>query len=109
MLENTFLSRRRFLGLAAAGGAGLLIGCGTEPGSEVLPGLPAPEVPDLPHSIMNGSRESFEGMMEVVSGAVPTDIDGHAFVIGAVPYEDGTPIFTGDGKIYRFSPKNGKI
>ncbi len=109
MIDTKHLSRRRFLGLAAVGGAGLMFGCGSNSEPDVLPGLPGPEVSGIPHSIMTGNRDSFEGMMDIVSGAVPTDLDGHAFVIGAVPYEDGTPIFNGDGKIYRFSPKNGGL
>ena len=86
-----------------------MFGCGSGSQSDVLPGLPTSDAPGLPHSIMNGSRESFEGMMEVIAGSVPSDMDGHAFVIGAVPYEDGTPIFNGDGKVYRFSPKDGGL
>ena len=87
------------MGLAAVGGAGLMFGCGSNSEPDVLPGLPGPEVSGIPHSIMTGNRDSFEGMMDIVSGAVPTDLDGHAFVIGAVPYEDGTPIVRFGSKV----------
>ena len=58
---------------------------------------------------MNASREEWCSPVELLVeyGAVPEDLHGHVFVVGAVgfgddPYGKGTPIFNGDGMIYRF-------
>lgn len=66
----------------------------------------------VPQSLMDSSRTEFgsNGVPEVWltarKGQIPDDLQGHVFIIGPVGFEDapyghGTPIFNGDGMIYR--------
>ena len=98
------MKRRTLLRGAAA--AGLLAGCGSE-GTGGL--LPPPASDGIIRSILRGTRaEIADEEMELVAGQVPPDMLGHALVVGGIPYGDGTPLFTGDGLIARFSFEGGR-
>jgi carotenoid cleavage dioxygenase-like enzyme len=97
------LTRRRFLEVSAALSAGAALGCRTEEGP-----IGPMDSPVYPASIVKGSREEWEDDLQLVAGRMPADLEGHAFVVGAVPYGDGTPLFTGDGMVYRTSFPGGK-
>ncbi len=91
-------TRREFLqtGIAASGG-GLLAACTS---SRLL--LPDAG-PAFPPSLLSASRAELDGELTVVAGQLPTDLSGHMLVNAAVPWGDGTPLFNGDGMIYRLS------
>jgi carotenoid cleavage dioxygenase-like enzyme len=67
----------------------------------------------VPQSLMNSSRTEFgsRGVPPVqlhpnLEQRLPEDLQGHVFIIGPVGFEDtpygkGTPIFNGDGMVYR--------
>ncbi len=66
----------------------------------------------VPQSLMNSSRKEFgsnnipEITLNVIEGEIPSDLYGHVFIIGPVGFEDtpyghGTPVFNGDGMVYR--------
>jgi carotenoid cleavage dioxygenase-like enzyme len=79
-----------------------MLGCSTRRAELPPPGPPAPR------SITRGSRAEIDDVLQVVSGTLPGDLEGHAFVVGGVPYGDGTQLFNGDGMIYRFSFEGGR-
>ncbi len=65
----------------------------------------------VPESVMTASRSELNDLqLNILDGQLPQDISGHVFVVatvgsvdsGGLPYPDGTPIFNGDGMIYRF-------
>jgi carotenoid cleavage dioxygenase-like enzyme len=65
----------------------------------------------VPSSVMTASRNELNSVkLNIIHGQLPQDISGHIFVIapvgdinsGGLPFPDGTPIFNGDGMIYRF-------
>ncbi|MBX3246629.1 MAG: carotenoid oxygenase family protein [Myxococcales bacterium] len=99
------LTRRDWLRFSALTGAGGLIGCGSDdPWVDILP-------PDGPahDSILHGTRAEIDDEeLELVAGRVPSDILGFVFVVGGVPYGDGTPLFTGDGMVMRFRFEGGR-
>ncbi|MFO0579924.1 MAG: carotenoid oxygenase family protein [Polyangia bacterium] len=71
-------------------------------------GVPLPEPgPEFPVSVLKGTREEWSGVLEPYAGQVPTDVSGQAFLLGASPFADGSPMFMGDGMLYRlsFSPQ----
>jgi all-trans-8'-apo-beta-carotenal 15,15'-oxygenase len=97
------LSRRQFLRVSAAAGASSVLGCGLEAGS-----LIPPDGAGFPASTLSGSRAELDADLEVLAGELPRDIVGHALVVASLPYGDGTPLFTGDGMIYRLSFGGGR-
>lgn len=101
------LKRRDFVRLSALGGAGLVLGAGC--GGSAPSILPAPG-PAWSGSILRGRRDEIDDeLLEVVAGSVPADMLGHALVVGGVPYGDGTPLFTGDAMVARFSVEGGMV
>ncbi len=65
----------------------------------------------IPESVMTASRSELNDVkLNIVDGQLPQDISGHVFLVapvgsvdsGGLPHPDGTPIFNGDGMIYRF-------
>jgi carotenoid cleavage dioxygenase-like enzyme len=130
------VQRREFLKLSATGVAGALLGnlagCSQSGGSsggaaaptstvvsatspaataplanpQVFPGAPA-LLNQTPASIVRGCQQELDLDLNVISGALPTDIEGHALFIAARPYQDGTAIFNGDGLIHRVSLEGG--
>ena len=98
------LTRRDWLRLSALTGAGSLLGCGDPAGSL----LPPPGDPSVT-SLGQGTRaELDDAELQVVAGAVPRDMEGFVFVIGGVPYGDGTPLFTGDAQVLRLRFEEGR-
>ena len=108
------LHRRDLLRLLAAGaGASMLpvqfgllqMGCGGGGGdasdplalADTGPVLPA----GMPLSVLDPSRQEVDLQLEVISGRLPTDLQGHVFVIAAMPLGTGGMIFNGDGMVYR--------
>ncbi|MDJ0796909.1 MAG: carotenoid oxygenase family protein [Calothrix sp. MO_167.B12] len=75
----------------------------------------------VPESVMTASRSELNNVeLNLLDGQLPQDISGHVFVIapvgsvdsGGLPYVDGTPIFNGDGMIYRFDfdkPQSARV
>jgi carotenoid cleavage dioxygenase-like enzyme len=71
----------------------------------------------IPRSLMKLKRTEFISKIELnlKEGKIPSDLQGHLFLIAPVgfantPYGDGTPIFNGDGMIYRLDfDKPGEI
>ncbi|MDJ0618690.1 MAG: carotenoid oxygenase family protein [Calothrix sp. MO_192.B10] len=75
----------------------------------------------VPESVMTASRSELNNVeLNILDGKLPEDISGHVFVIapvgsvdsGGLPYVDGTPIFNGDGMIYRFDfdkPESARV
>lgn len=57
----------------------------------------------FPRSTSTASRLEFEGRLQVLAGSLPTDIEGHALTIGAIPMSAAGPQLAGDGIIYRIS------
>lgn len=66
----------------------------------------------VPQSLMDSSRTEFGSngvgqiSLNTVKGEIPADLHGHMFIVGPVgftdtPYGDGTPVFNGDGMVYR--------
>ena len=64
----------------------------------------------VPQAVMVASRcELTELPLNIIEGKLPDDLQGHIFIVapagsvdsGGLPYPDGTPIFNGDGMIYR--------
>ncbi|MBF2028144.1 MAG: carotenoid oxygenase family protein [Oscillatoriales cyanobacterium C42_A2020_001] len=65
----------------------------------------------VPQAVLTASRAELTDLpLTVVEGSIPSKIFGHCFVVGPVgsvesgglPYADGSPIFNGDGMVYRF-------
>lgn len=75
------------------------------------PDLSQDHWPEIPRSLMHTSRVEFGDAdarlpLQVNRGELPHDLDGHLFIVGPVgfgdaPYGNGTPLFNGDGMIYR--------
>ncbi|MEB3233576.1 MAG: carotenoid oxygenase family protein [Leptolyngbyaceae bacterium] len=64
----------------------------------------------LPPAILTASRDELTDVpLDILEGSLPTEIYGHCFVVapvgsvdsGGLPYSDGSPIFNGDGMVYR--------
>jgi carotenoid cleavage dioxygenase-like enzyme len=97
------LTRRDFLRATGITGAGLFFGC--DPGAPSI--LPGPG-PAFVSSVLHGTRAEIDDEpLTLLAGTVPRDMQGLALVVGGVPYGDGTPLFTGDGMIARFSFAGG--
>jgi carotenoid cleavage dioxygenase-like enzyme len=71
----------------------------------------------IPRSLMKLKRTEFISKIKLnlKEGKVPSDLQGHVFFIapvgfGNTPYGDGTPIFNGDGMVYRLDfDKPGEV
>lgn len=62
----------------------------------------------VPGSLVTAEgTEHTEIALHVVSGELPADMAGHVFIACAIPYGDGSPIFTGDGLITRVDMGGG--
>ena len=66
--------------------------------------------PPVPESIVTANRCELTNIkLNKIDGTLPDDLQGHVFIVapvgsvdsGGIPYPDGTPIFNGDGMIYR--------
>jgi carotenoid cleavage dioxygenase-like enzyme len=76
-----------------------------------------PSTSKIPRSLMKLKRTEFidKIRLNLKSGEIPNDLQGHAFFIAPVgfknaPYGDGTPIFNGDGMVYRLDfNKSGEV
>lgn len=68
----------------------------------------------VPQAVMVGSRCELNELPLNIDGKLPADLQGYLFIVGpagsvdsgGLPYPDGTPIFNGDGMIYRINFKN---
>ncbi|MCB9612907.1 MAG: carotenoid oxygenase family protein [Sandaracinus sp.] len=98
------VTRRDWLRLSALAGVGGMTGCGGS-GASLLP--PAGPEHD---SILRASRTELDDVaLELVAGQVPRDMLGFVFVVGGIPYGDGTPLFTGDAMVLRFRFEGGDL
>lgn len=52
--------------------------------------------------MLEAGREELDLPLYLLSGRLPSDAMGHAFITSALPAGDGSPITNGDGMIYRF-------
>lgn len=97
------VTRRDWVRLSALAGVGGAMGCGSSGGSLLPP--PGPEH----DSILRSTRvELDDASLEVIAGQVPRDMLGFVFVVGGVPYGDGTPLFTGDAMVVRLRFESGE-
>ena len=64
----------------------------------------------VPEAVMVASRSELTDLpLNTLEGKLPNDLQGYVFIVaptgsvdsGDLPYPDGTPIFNGDGMIYR--------
>jgi len=118
-------TRRRFL---AGSAAGVLAGCApgegsTAGGADTVPSSPAPTptsspttpgidlgaplAPGVPRSLAISDRSELDVELELLAGVLPDDWHGHAHILHAIPYDDGTSVFVGDGKVLRFDLSPG--
>ncbi len=95
--------RRDFLHAGAAGLVGMTAwpSCGPAENDEILADTGAPLPGRIPVSLMSASHEEVDLDLRVLSGRMPREIAGHVFVVGALPFGDGTPLFNGPGMMYR--------
>jgi carotenoid cleavage dioxygenase-like enzyme len=104
------MNRRTFLRWGGVASASLLAGrsisgCGSSGPEARSPALAdtGPLLPRrVPASATHVNRDELDTPLHVLSGQLPADLRGHVFVVAALPYGDGTPIFNGDGTIWRF-------
>jgi len=101
------IDRRAFLrttglGLAAAVARFGPVAC-TEAAEEIFAlADTGPDLPGgIPFSLMTASRDEVDLQLRVLSGRLPRDLQGHIFIAGALPWNDGAPLFNGDGIMYR--------
>lgn len=102
------VTRREFLRASSVLSAAGLLGCGENGPLDILP----PPFFGPPLSALHGTRAEIDDeALSVVGGRLPTDMDGHALIVGSVPYGDGTPLFTGDAMVTRlsFTPSGARI
>jgi carotenoid cleavage dioxygenase-like enzyme len=119
------MKRREFLGLAAGGSAGLVLGCnptaaqrpartGTPEAPTSDPTTAETETPTLrladlgpaladrvPRSLARSTDAELDVRLELISGTLPDDWSGHGFLVHPVPFRDGSPVFLGEGKVVR--------
>ncbi|MFY0536674.1 carotenoid oxygenase family protein [Nannocystis pusilla] len=67
----------------------------------------------MPTSMLSSGAEDLDGHrreleLNVLDGAVPTDIHGHLFIAGSIA-SLGRPAFTGEGTLYRFDLEADRI
>ena len=55
----------------------------------------------LPRSIMSTAGAELDVELSVLSGTLPSDMDGHAFIVHPIPEGDGAPLFVGEGVVMR--------
>lgn len=55
----------------------------------------------FPSSMMTAARDELDIPLYLLSGTVPLNAEGHAFIAAALPAGDGSPVTNGDGMIYR--------
>lgn len=99
--------RRRFLKLLGLTGAASMLppgflGCADD--AEAMDALAdtGPKLPDrLPRNLTVWNHDEIDVGLKLVSGKLPSDLAGHAFIVGALPYPDGSFIFNGDGMVFR--------
>jgi hypothetical protein len=99
--------RRRFLKLLGLTGAASMLppgflGCADD--AEAMEALAdtGPRLPDrLPRNLTVWNHDEIDVALKLVSGKLPSDLAGHAFIVGALPYPDGSFIFNGDGIVFR--------
>ena len=102
-LSSFMHNRRYFITISAATAASAFgFGCSRDPKDVVLATIPA-EVDLFPRSMSTASRSELDTPLQVISGTLPRDILGHAFIIGSVPMSADGPQVVGDGIIYRIS------
>ncbi|UQA63270.1 carotenoid oxygenase family protein [Polyangium aurulentum] len=104
------MNRRSFLRWGGVASASLLAGRSLTGCDPSRPATPAPTLADtgpalprrLPASVTKAKRDEIDAPLHVLSGELPGDLRGHVFVVAAIPFGDGTPLFNGDGMIWRF-------
>ncbi len=105
------MNRRRFLQLSGLSllanllPATALTGCGDDgaaaPGELPLADLGGALPPRVPRAIMGFQGDEVELDLHLLSGHLPLDLQGHVFIVGAVPWGDGSPLFNGEGRVVR--------
>ncbi|MCG3172806.1 MAG: hypothetical protein GMKNLPBB_00964 [Myxococcota bacterium] len=63
----------------------------------------------MPASLGRANSKELDINLHVLSGKMPTDILGHGFIISAIPLGDGSPVFNGDGMVYRLDFEDNKL
>ncbi|RYZ70681.1 MAG: hypothetical protein EOP09_05735, partial [Proteobacteria bacterium] len=62
----------------------------------------------FPKSVCFGGRTEFEGPLEVLSGSIPRDIQGHAFIVESLDTPQRTNLISGAGSLLRIDFENGR-
>ncbi|RZA25041.1 MAG: hypothetical protein EOP10_08085, partial [Proteobacteria bacterium] len=62
----------------------------------------------FPKSVCFGGRTEFEGPLLVLSGSVPRDIQGHAFIVESLDTPQRTNLVSGAGSLLRVDFENGR-
>lgn len=109
MHDDHHWNRRAFLKMLGLGAGACALpmswGCGDASPDKPTPVVLAETGPELktgyPASLLNVSETEVDLPLQVISGALPTDLQGHIFVVAALPWGDGTMVFNGDGMMYR--------
>ena len=58
--------------------------------------------PRMPRSLLDGDDAELDVELTLISGTLPTDMDGHMFLVHAVPQGGDVPVLLGDGRMMRF-------
>ncbi len=104
------LHRREFLEvLSALGLTSLIPACGDSKSPHARLAFP--------DSLLSGSHTEIGGAgdgdeaLTVLSGKLPSDLDGHVLIVASVPASADMPLLTGEGVVYRvsFSNKEARI
>jgi carotenoid cleavage dioxygenase-like enzyme len=106
------LRRRDFLRLSSSAALSWLAirhaaGCAEEDMAALLADTGPTLAGRLPASLMGATGNELDVDLQVLSGKLPREIAGHVFVVGAVPFRDGSPLFNGDGMVYRLDLGDG--
>ena len=103
-------TRRDFMSVTAAAAAASLVGCDSSDKRTSTASIPADGV-GFPKSMTRATRVEMDSALTVVSGELPSDIQGHAFTIGSIPGNGNGPQVVGDGFVYRlsFAPESVRL
>ena len=78
---------------------------GSSAGIDLGPALTA----RVPRSLTTADRAELDVSLNLLAGELPDDWHGHAHIVHAVPYTDGTSVFVGDGKLVRLSFEGDEV
>ena len=65
--------------------------------------------PRVPRSLLTGDDTELDVDLQLISGTLPTDLDGHMFLVHSVPQGGDVPMLLGDGRMMRFDFHADKV